>query len=55
MHSLTVDFPDYLTEIVANLSDAWALAHQNIEKVQSKQKVQYNKKCSTSTLTEGGR
>ena len=48
-----VDFPDYLTEMVANLSDAWALAHRNIEKAQRKQKEQYDKKSSASALQVG--
>jgi len=31
-----VEFSDYCSEHVANLSGAWALAHQNIEKAQKK-------------------
>ena len=50
-----VDFTDYLSEMVANLSDAWALAHQNIEQAQTKQKLQYDKKSSASTLRVGDR
>ena len=41
--------------MVASLSDAWAIAHQNIEKAQRKQKVQYDKKSSASTLKVGDR
>ena len=48
-----VDFPDYLTGMVAILSDAWGLAHHNIEKAQWKQKEKYDKKSSASTLKVG--
>ena len=41
--------------MVANLSDAWALAHRNIEKAQRKQKEQYKKKSSASALQVGDR
>ena len=41
--------------MVANLSDAWALAHRNIEKAQRKQKEQYDKKSSASALQVGDR
>ena len=34
-----INFPDYCSELVTHLSDAWALAHQNIKKAQSKQKT----------------
>ena len=50
-----VDFPDYCSELVANLFDAWAVAHQNIEKAQKKQQVQYNKKATPSKLKVGDR
>ena len=50
-----VDFTDYFSEVVANLSDAWALAHQNIEQAQTTQKLQYDKKSSASTLRVGDR
>ena len=39
-----VDLSDYRAEMVANLSDAWALAHSHIEESQSQQKRQYDKK-----------
>ena len=39
-----IDFPDYCSEMVAHLSDAWSLAHQQIEKAQGKQKTQYTTK-----------
>ena len=45
-----VDFPDYGSELVANLSDAWALPHQNIKKAQCKQKVQYDKRSTTPKI-----
>ena len=48
-----VDFPDYLTGMVANLPDAWGSAHHNIEKAQWKQKEKYDKKSSASTLKVG--
>ena len=38
-----VDISDYKTELVANLSDAWALAHQHIAHAQRHQKNQYDK------------
>ena len=50
-----VDFPDYCTELVANLSDAWALAHENIGKAQKKQKRQYDKRSSETKLKVGDR
>ena len=50
-----VGFTDYLSEMVANFSDAWALAHQNIEQAQTKQKLQFDKKSSASTLRVGDR
>ena len=39
-----VDISDYKTELVANLSDAWALAHQHIAHAQRHQKNQYDKR-----------
>ena len=50
-----VEFPDYCSELVANLSDAWALAHQNIEKAQKKQKRQYDKRATPLKLKVGDR
>ena len=50
-----VDFSDYATELVANLSDAWAMAHQNIEKAQKKQKVQYDKGAAQPKVKVGDR
>ena len=50
-----MEFPDYSSEVVANLSDAWALAHQNIEKAQRKQKAQHDKQSSESNLKVGDR
>ena len=40
-----VDISDYRSEMVANLSDAWAVAHSHIDKAQCQQKRQYDKKC----------
>ena len=45
-----IDFEDYSAELVANLSDAWALAHQNIQGAQVKQKAQYDKKSKQSQV-----
>ena len=45
-----IDFADYSAELVANLSDAWAVAHQNIKGAQVKQKPQYDKKSKPSPL-----
>lgn len=42
-----------MSELVANLSDAWAAAHDNIEKAQQKQKVQYDKKRRGTKLKVG--
>jgi len=50
-----VDFPDYCAELVANLSDAWALAHENITKAQKRQKCQYDKRSSEHKLKVGSR
>ena len=38
-----VDISDYRSELVAHLSDAWALAHDHIKQAQSRQKHQYDK------------
>ena len=45
-----VDFADYLDELVANMSDAWSLAHGNIEAAQKKQKYQYDRNSKQSIL-----
>ncbi len=50
-----IDFPDYCSELVAHLSDAWALAHQNIKKAQSKQKKQYDKRSTGPKIKIGDR
>ena len=50
-----VDFPDYCVELVAHLSDAWALAHENIAKAQKRQKCQYDKRSSEHKLKVGSR
>ena len=39
-----VDFTDYKTELLASLSEAWALAHSHIDQAQEKQKQQYDRK-----------
>ena len=49
LHSLPplhmLDVGDYRTELVIGLSTAWDMARKSIEKVQSKQKFQYDKKA----------
>ena len=50
-----VEFSDYCAELVANLSDAWALAHENIAKAQNKQKRQYDKRSLGHQLKVGDR
>ena len=50
-----VDFEDYAEELVASLSDAWQLAHENIKKAQAKQKAQYDKKSNVKPLFIGDR
>lgn len=50
-----VEFSDYCSELMANLSDAWALAHENIEKAQKKQKQQYDKRATPMKLKVGDR
>ncbi len=31
-----IDFDDYAEELVAKLSDAWQLAHENVKRIQAK-------------------
>ena len=50
-----IDFPDYCSEMVAHLSDAWSLAHQQIEKAQGKQKTQYDKRTTQPKIKTGNR
>ena len=45
-----IEFPDYRAELVAHLSDAWALAHKNIKLAQVKQKTQYDKRSKQTKL-----
>ena len=45
-----VDFADYRAELVANLSDTWALACKNIKNAQTKQKKQYDRRSKDSGL-----
>ena len=44
-----LDFADYHAALVANLSDAWALAHKNIDVAQAKRKKQYDRKSKELT------
>ena len=48
-----VEFLDYRAEHVAHMSDAWALAHQNIKLAQVKQKTQYDKHSKETKLKVG--
>ena len=48
-----IDFDDYAVELVANLSNVWQLAHENVRRAQAKQKVQYNKKSVCHPLSVG--
>ena len=50
-----VDLSDYKMEMVANLSDAWALAHAHIGRAQEKQKLQYDKKSKKMEWKVGDR
>lgn len=50
-----VDLSDYKMEMVANLSDAWALAHAQIDRAQKKQKQQYDKKSQEIKWKVGDR
>ena len=50
-----IDFEDYAEELVASLSDAWQLAHENIRRAQAKQKAQYDKKSDFQSLSVGDR
>lgn len=50
-----IDFPDYCSEVVAHLSEVWALAHQYIKKAQSKQKAQYDKRSRAPKTNVGDR
>ena len=50
-----IDIQDYRTELVACLSDAWELAHQNIQIAQKKQRMQHDKHCKDVTLQVGDR
>ena len=50
-----VDLADYKMEMVANLSEAWALAHGHIDRAQQKQKQQYDKKSQEIKWKVGDR
>ena len=50
-----VDLSDYKMELVANLSDAWAIAHSHIDSSQKKQKQQYDKRCKEMHWKVGDR
>ena len=50
-----IDFDDYAEELVANLSDEWQLAHENVRRAQAKQKAHYDKKSVCQPLSVGDR
>ena len=50
-----IDYYDYAEELVANLSDAQQLAHENVRRAQAKQKAQYDKKSACQPLSVGDR
>ena len=50
-----LDFADYGAELVAQLSDAWAMARDNIKTAQTKQKRHYDVKSSVSKFKIGDR
>ena len=50
-----MEFLDYQAELVAHMSDAWALAHQNIKLAQVKQKTEYDKHSKETKLKVGDR
>ena len=50
-----VDLADYRSELIAHLSDAWKLAHQNIGVAQKKQKIQHDKNSKDVKLNIGDR
>jgi hypothetical protein len=50
-----IEFQDYAGELVAKLSEAWALAHQSIKQAQRRQKVQYDKRIKEPDYEVGQR
>ena len=50
-----VEFEDYAAELVANLSEAWSLAHESIKQAQRRQKAQYDKGLKEPSYTIGQR
>ena len=50
-----VDISDYRTELIAQLSDAWETAHQNILIAQQRQKHQYDRNSKDVGLKVGDR
>ena len=50
-----LDVEDYRTELTSNLSHAWSLAKQRIEKSQDAQKVQYDKHARKAEVRIGDR
>ena len=43
---------DYWKELIAQLSDAWEVAHQNISIAQRKQKTRYDKRSKKGTIKD---
>ena len=50
-----LEYDDYRSQIVNNLSEAWAKARQNIQKAQKQQKKQHDKKTRMPTFSVGDR
>ena len=50
-----LEYDDYRSQIVNNLSEAWAKARQNIQKAQKLQKKQHDKKTRMPTFSVGER
>ena len=50
-----INFGDFADELVASLSDAWQIAHENVRKAQAKQRAQCDKKSDFQSLSVGDR
>ena len=50
-----VDLEDYKTDLVANFSEAWQLARQNVQQAQKKQKQYYDQKTKEPQYRVGDR
>ena len=50
-----IDLEDYTAELTAHMSDAWAMARDNVRKAQKKQKRHYDRKSKQPVLKVGDR